>query len=101
MKDHVFLEYMFVFEPSTAFAHLYEFERSLAEFFSQKGFDAQVLETVDGATGRHIFYIARREVIEASPSNTDRSKMKAVTQAPVMQPAMDALNRMKEKLTKK
>jgi hypothetical protein len=51
MKSYAFLQYSFIFDPSEAWAHVYQFEKDLAEFFTSKGFDAQVMKQIEGTQG--------------------------------------------------
>lgn len=57
-KKMAFLEYAFLFEPTSTFTNLYEFEQTLADFFAAHGYAAEVLDSVDRAAGgRRVVYL--------------------------------------------
>ena len=64
MKDYVFLEYMFIFEPKASWQRLYEFEKDLAKFFADHGLEAEVMRMIEGGSTRHALLIKKKEVIE-------------------------------------
>ena len=68
MKTYAMIEYIFMFDPTETWSHLYEFEKALGDFFKSKGLDAQVVKTVDGASGRRIYIINKKEVFIPAPS---------------------------------
>jgi hypothetical protein len=57
MNDLAFLQYMFLFEPTSTWQHLSQFEGDLADFFRANGMEAQVVKTVGGQIGQRILYI--------------------------------------------
>lgn len=73
MKQYAFLEYTFMFEPSGTWPHLYEFEKDLARFFSEHGFEAEIMKTVEGQSGKRILLIQKKpEVVEKVVEKTKR-----------------------------
>lgn len=76
MKNMVILEYLFMFNPNQTWGHLYEFEKSLAEFFNSKGMEATVVKTVDGVQGRRMLVISKKEVttLPTTPTPAGRPK---------------------------
>lgn len=69
-KKYVFLEYTFLFEPSTAWTSLSSFETDLADFFGAHGMDAEIIKTVDGQMGKRILLIQKAEEIKGQPPST-------------------------------
>lgn len=64
MKDIVFLEYTFLFDPREAWSNLFEFERDLASFFNERGFEARIIKTVEGQIGKRLLRIEKRKEVE-------------------------------------
>ena len=73
----VILEYLFLFNPDATWAHLYEFEKSLADFFAAHGMEAEVMSTIDGARGRRVLYISK---IQEIPKPKKPEKLKTPKQ---------------------
>lgn len=63
MKNPVFLEYMFVFDPAEGWAHLYEFESMFANYLKTIGFEGEVVKRVDGQSGRGMIFITKKQAI--------------------------------------
>jgi glutathione synthase/RimK-type ligase-like ATP-grasp enzyme len=74
MKNLVLLEYIFMFNPSETFSHLYDFEKTLTEFLNSKGLEATIVKTVNGYQGRQVLLIKRRETLTPSINPTGRPK---------------------------
>jgi hypothetical protein len=58
MKQLAYLEYKFLFDPSETWAHVHEFESGLADYLSERGLEAQFIETV--GTGTKIMLIKKK-----------------------------------------
>lgn len=69
MKNLTLITYSFLFDPTTTWSHLYEFEKSLSDFFAAHGMEAEVIKTVDGAMGTKVLAITRIQTIVAPPPN--------------------------------
>ena len=76
MKNMVILEYLFMFNPSDTWSHLYEFEKSLTEFFNSKGLEAEVVKTVEGSPGRRMLVIKKREVLSLPTTPAPKGRPK-------------------------
>lgn len=61
MKQIVLLEYTFMFEPGDTWAHLYEFEKTLSDFFATKGLDAQIIKAIEGGGTKRVLYLRKKE----------------------------------------
>ena len=72
----VILEYMFMFNPSQTWSHLYEFEKSMAEFFNSKGLEAEIVKTVEGSPGRRMLIISKKEVTTLPTTPTPKGRPK-------------------------
>jgi hypothetical protein len=44
----VYLKYGFIFDPAETWPHKFMFEQDLGEFFRQKGYQAEVIQTAEG-----------------------------------------------------
>lgn len=66
MKNIAILSYKIMFDPSEAWSSGYEFENSMADFFSAHGFDANIIEA-KGGTNERVIYL---EKIEQLPMPT-------------------------------
>lgn len=60
----VFLEYSFLMDDSLPFAHLYEFEQMLGDFFAAYGLEAQPLKVIAGYEGRRLILVRKAEMLE-------------------------------------
>lgn len=58
-KDLVMLDYSFLFEPGAPWTNLYQFEDELGKFFSARGFQGQIVETMKGQGSRRVLLIKR------------------------------------------
>ena len=63
MKECVMLEYVFMFDPSQTYQHLYQFEQDLAKFFKEHGMEAEIVSPIGGYQGRKILVIKKAELI--------------------------------------
>lgn len=82
MAKIAFLEYIFMFDPSTTFSHLHEFENALAKFFAERGLEAERVDNVRGQASKGIFYIRKKEgfVPEEKPEVEDVKTFKEIMQ---------------------
>ena len=64
MKGMEFLEYIFIFDPSTTWSHLYDFEKDLADFFASKGFEAETIRSIKGQLGKGVLYVKKKDKVE-------------------------------------
>ena len=71
MKKMAFLEYAFLFDDGT-FGNLYDFENLMAQVFKAKGYEANIIDTVKGFSGRRIVYITRMKDMLDDPKQTYR-----------------------------
>lgn len=78
MKPLAFLEYAFMFEPTETWSNIHAFERDLADFFAAHGLEAQVLKTVDGATGRRILFVRKIELLTIAPPTATPGRPKSI-----------------------
>lgn len=74
MKQIAFLEYMFMFDPSEAWSHLFEFEQEIARFFRQCGLEATIIKPVEGQQSRRMLYLKKAEVIKPISNPQGRPK---------------------------
>lgn len=79
MKQYAFLEYTFMFEPSGTWPHLYEFEKDLARFFSEHGFEAEIMKTVEGQSGKRILLIQKKAGSCRESSRKDQEALSGET----------------------
>lgn len=66
MKETVFLEYCFLFEPASTWTNMYQFEGDLLKFFNEHGMDAVAIKTVSGYNGRRIIQVCKKEEVAVS-----------------------------------
>lgn len=69
MKNLALLTYTFLFDPTATFQHLYEFEKSLSDFFAAHGMEAEVIKTVEGGGGNRMLLITRIQEIVPPVAN--------------------------------
>jgi hypothetical protein len=58
-----------MFEPSKTWTHLYEFEKSLMDFFAAHGMEAEVIKPIEGLSSGRILLIAKMELVDAPVKN--------------------------------
>lgn len=63
MSSVALLEYAFMFDTGEAWSNLYQFESTILKYFETLGFEAEILKTVEGATGRRILMLKKKPVI--------------------------------------
>lgn len=73
----VLLEYDFLFNPSEAWTNLSDFEKSLADFFSAHGLEAEIIKTVEGQVGKRILLVRKAE--ELSFEDTSKKPTPKIT----------------------
>jgi len=59
-KEYVFLEYTFLFDPNDTWDSLSDFEKSLAKFFVNEGYEAKIVKTIEGQAGRRILIVEKK-----------------------------------------
>lgn len=69
MKNLALITYSFLFDPSATWAHLYEFEKSLSDFFAAHGMEAEFVKNVEGSGGNKMLLISKIQEITAPPAN--------------------------------
>lgn len=67
MATQALLEYAFLFDTSEAWSNLYQFESTILKYFETLGFDAEILKTVEGATGRRIMILKKKPQVVNGP----------------------------------
>ncbi len=65
---------MFFFDPEHTWQHLSQFEADLGEFFASKGFEAQVVPTVDEKNSRRILFITRQQLLDTMRTDNKEHK---------------------------
>lgn len=73
MKSLAVLEYMFMFEPNSTWKTGLEFEKDLADYFTMRGYEAEIIESRGGSM-RRILYIHK---VEREVGNTDRNSIQS------------------------
>ena len=73
MSKHVLLEYAFLFDPSEMWSHLYQFEGALAEFFSKRGMEAEIVKSIEGQAGKRVLFL--KKIKMAMPKIKATNKM--------------------------
>lgn len=59
MKNAVFLDYTYVFDPSDTWSHLFEFEETFAAYLKTIGFEAIKVKRSEGQQGRGMMIIQK------------------------------------------
>ena len=70
MKKLAFLEYAFLFEPETAWANIYDFEKDLSKFLKVLGLEGQIIDAVRGQVGRRIIFVRKIQSAFDDPSKS-------------------------------
>jgi hypothetical protein len=72
----VFLEYTFMFDPAASWSSLYQFEDQLGKFFGDRGFDAELIKSVEGQPGgKRILYLRpKKMIVPSTPESVGRPK---------------------------
>lgn len=68
------LTYHFIFDPAETWAHLYEFEGSLASFFDAHGLEAVIPEGYDENSKEKFVFIQKRTSLEIPPTEKVEEK---------------------------
>jgi hypothetical protein len=92
-----FIEYAFMFDTETGWQHLYQFDEELSKFFGERGFEAQIIKTVEGQGARRILYIKKKQspLISGDQQNrvgrpqTLKGKIKELSDRPLRKPASE------------
>lgn len=69
MSTVALLEYAFMFDTGEAWSNLYQFESTILKYFETLGFEAEILKTVEGTTGRRIMMLKKRPMVMVPPKN--------------------------------
>jgi hypothetical protein len=56
----IFADVTFMFDNNSPFAHYFEFEKSLFDFFDSKGLQAEVIKSMEGAVGKRIVLVTKK-----------------------------------------
>lgn len=70
MKQIAFIEYAFMFDPDSTWSNVHRFETDLSKFFKALGYEATVLNAVQGA-GRRIIFITKIDDMLDEPKKSD------------------------------
>jgi hypothetical protein len=62
MKQMAFLNYTFLFDPSSTFSQAYQFEDALANFFGEYGLEATVIKTIGNPQGNKMIHIKEKDL---------------------------------------
>lgn len=84
------LEYLFLFDPEKTWQHLSQFESDLGEFFKSKGYEAQIVPTVDSQSSRRILFLTREQLLDTMRTdNTEHpeAQQKSDRKSSMLQPA--------------
>lgn len=73
MNKMVMLDYTFLFEPDNTWGHLYQFESELSKFFASRGFEAQIVKSIEGQQGRRILLIKRVDPLHQPGNPPEKS----------------------------
>ena len=65
----VLIEYAFMFDPADTFAHLFQFEQSLAKAFETMGLEAHIVKGIDGQCGRRVLLLKPKEEMDTPKDN--------------------------------
>ena len=63
-KQMVFLKYNFVFDATSTWSHLSQFEETLADFFRGHDLEAEIVKTVSGQMGERLMLISRVKTVK-------------------------------------
>jgi len=70
----VFLEYTFLIDTDKAFQHLYQFEKTLADYLGTLGLQAENLKSVEGSLAKRVMFITKRQDGGMIPSQMEEKK---------------------------
>jgi len=68
MSAIALIEYAFMFDTGEAWSNLYQFESTILKYFDALGFEAEILKTVEGATGRRILMLKKKPMPVNAPN---------------------------------
>lgn len=107
----VLLEYNFMFDPSESWQHLWQFEQDLSNFFNAHGFEAQIIKTIEGQSGKRVLFIKKKglPIVTGEPEKQGRpqtlkGKFKEMSNRELRKPAKEFENKkfkLGEKVMKK
>lgn len=60
----VAIKYMFVFDPEGTWAHIDQFDQSLASYFDGIGFEAAIIKPAEGQEQVRMLEIRKKEILE-------------------------------------
>ena len=61
MKKLAFLEYAYIFDPSSTWSNIHDFENKLGKFFAREGYDANIIDYVGESNGKRIIFLTKIE----------------------------------------
>jgi hypothetical protein len=61
MINLVFLEYTFLLNTAEGFHHLYEFEKTFADYLATRGLQGVNIKSVEGSLAKRVMYITKRD----------------------------------------
>jgi len=75
MKKPIPVEYLFMFESDSPWRNVYDFERDLGTFFSERGINAETNSMFEGFAGKKIIWLSRKEqpILSAVSPSTEKS----------------------------
>lgn len=74
-KPQVALDYTFLFEPSSTYQHLYQFEQDLSKFFAEHGMEVEPVKSIEGGGARRILCIYKKEEAPKPPLPLEPKKV--------------------------
>jgi hypothetical protein len=69
-----FLDYTFLIDAENSFSHLYEFEKTLADFFASRGLQAENIKSVEGSLAKRLMFITKRQDGAMIPAQMEEKK---------------------------
>ena len=62
MATIALIEYAFMFDTGEGWTNLYQFESTIFKYFETLGFEVNIIKTVEGATGRRILMLKKKQL---------------------------------------
>jgi hypothetical protein len=81
MDNVAFLEYLFMFDTTNTFSHLYEFENLMASALKDAGMTVEIVNPVDTKSSRRIMMIKKIEnngQVATAPETTSVKSIKQI-----------------------
>ena len=74
MKHPTPVEYLFMFDSNGPWRNIFDFERDLATFFSERGIVAETSVMFEGYNGRKVVWLSKKEeILPAVAPSTEKS----------------------------